>query len=165
MRTKIMMMMEKDLGLRSETNTAPSPEQEKESVNLQHNTNNGPPDQDHTHAPQEETGGLHLVFLEKEAKRPLQPDDKGQSSHKQYLHGREDNELLKKPGRVQARAATRDDAPLIRDRRRSSLERWTIRCRNISEDGLSSGFRAKNLSRFCHGSDPTAARGPLPVIP
>lgn len=89
-----MMMMKKDLALRSETNTAPSPEQEKESVNLQHNANNGPPDQDHTHAPQEETGGFHLVLLEEEAKRPLQSDDKGQSSHKQYLQGREDNELL-----------------------------------------------------------------------
>lgn len=129
-----MMMMKKDLGLRSETNTAPSPEQEKESVNLQHNANNGPPNQDHTHAPQEETGGLHLVLLEEEAKRPLQPDDKGQSSHKQYLHGREDNELPQVPARVQARAATRDDAPLSRDGRRSSLDRWTIRCRNISED-------------------------------
>lgn len=115
MRIKIMMMMKKDLGLRSETNTAPSPEQEKESVNLQHNANNRPPDQDHTHAPQEETGGLHLVLLEEEAKRPLQPNDKGQSSHKQYLHGREDTELLQEPARVQARAATMDGDHLWTD--------------------------------------------------
>lgn len=68
-----------------------SPEQEEESINLQHNTNDGPTNQNHTHASQEETGGLHLVLLKEESKRPLQADDKGQSSNKQYLQEEKKN--------------------------------------------------------------------------
>lgn len=62
-----------------------SPEQQKEAIDLQHNSDDGPANQHHKHASQEEAGGLHLVFLEEEAEGPLQPDDKGQSSNKQDL--------------------------------------------------------------------------------
>lgn len=77
-----------------------SPEQEEEAVNLQDNSNNGPAYQDHTHTPEEETGGLHLVLLEEEAKRPFQPDDKGQPSNEEYLQEEEEKkkiELLQEP--------------------------------------------------------------------
>lgn len=77
-----------------------SPEQEEEAVNLQDNSNNGPAYQDHTHTPEEETGGLHLVLLKEEAKRPFQPDDKGQPSNEEYLQEEEEkkkNELLQEP--------------------------------------------------------------------
>lgn len=78
----------------------PSPEQEEEAVNLQDNSNNGPAYQDHTHTPEEETGGLHLVLLKEEAKRPFQPDDKGQPSNEEYLQEQEEtkkDELLQDP--------------------------------------------------------------------
>lgn len=68
-----------------------SPEQEEESINLQHNANDGPTDQNHTHASQEEAGGLHLVLLKEESKRPLQADDKCQSSNKQDLQEEKKN--------------------------------------------------------------------------
>lgn len=76
-----------------------SPEQEEEAVDLQHNSNNGPANQDHAHAPQEETGGLHLVLLKEEAKRPFQPDDKGQPGNEENLQEEEEekNELLQDP--------------------------------------------------------------------
>lgn len=74
-----------------------SPEQEEEAVDLQHNSNNGPTNQDHEHASEEETGGFHLVLLKEEAKRPFQPDDKGQSSNEEYLQEEKKNELLQEP--------------------------------------------------------------------
>lgn len=61
------------------------PEQEEKAVDLQHDSDDGPANQHHQHTSQEETGGLHLVLLEEEAERPLQPDDKGKSSNKQDL--------------------------------------------------------------------------------
>lgn len=60
-------------------------EQEEKTIDLQHNANDGPANQHHKHSSQEETGGLHLVFLEKEAERPFQPNDKGESSNKQDI--------------------------------------------------------------------------------
>lgn len=80
-----------------------SPEQEEEAVNLQHNSNNGPTNQNHAHASEEETGGLHLVLLKEEAKRPFQPDNKGQSSYKEYLQEEKKNELLQEPCRASQR--------------------------------------------------------------
>lgn len=62
-----------------------SPEQQKETVDLQHNSNDGPANQHHKHASKEETGGLHFVLLEEEAEGPFQPDDEGKSSNKQDL--------------------------------------------------------------------------------
>lgn len=59
-----------------------SPEQQKETVDLQHDSNDGPANQHHKHASQEEAGGLYLVLLEEEAEGPLQPDDEGKSSNK-----------------------------------------------------------------------------------
>lgn len=70
-----------------------SPEQEEEAVDLKHNSNNGPTNQNHAHASQEETGGLHLVLLKEEAKCPFQPDDKGQPRNKEYLQGEKKNEV------------------------------------------------------------------------
>lgn len=61
------------------------PEQEKKTIDLEQNSNNGPANQHHKHSSQEETGGLHLVLLEKEAEGPLKPDDKGESSNKKNL--------------------------------------------------------------------------------
>ena len=71
-----------------------SPEQEKEAIDLQHNPNNGPTNQNHAHASKEEAGGLHLVLLKEEAKRPLQPYYKGQPGNKEYLQEEKKNELL-----------------------------------------------------------------------
>lgn len=61
------------------------PEQEKKTIDLEQNSNNGPANQHHKHSSQEETGGLHLVLLEKEAEGPLKADDKGESSNKENL--------------------------------------------------------------------------------
>lgn len=61
------------------------PEQQEEAVDLQHDSDDGPANQHHEHASQEETGGLHLVLLEEEAERPLQPDDEGESSNEQDI--------------------------------------------------------------------------------
>lgn len=52
------------------------PEQEKKAVDLQHNTNNWPADQDHKHTSQKEACGFKFVPLEKESEGALQADDK-----------------------------------------------------------------------------------------
>lgn len=70
---------------KTDGNWEEAPEQEEEAVNLQDNSNNGPAYEDHTHTPEEETSGLHLVLLKEEAKRPFQPDDKGQPSNEEYI--------------------------------------------------------------------------------
>lgn len=72
----------------------PSPEQQKETVDLQHDPDDGPANQHHKHASQEEAGGLHLVLLEEEAESPLQPDDKGESSNKKDLKKEKKQEHL-----------------------------------------------------------------------
>lgn len=62
-----------------------APEQEKKTIDLEQNSNNGPANQHHKHSSQEETGGLHLVLLEKEAEGPLKADDKGESSNEENI--------------------------------------------------------------------------------
>lgn len=71
------------------------PEQEKKAIDLQHYSDDGPANQHHKHTSKEETGGLHLVFLEEEAEGPLQPNDKGQSSNKQNLQQKKKPKVVK----------------------------------------------------------------------
>lgn len=62
-----------------------SPEQQKETIDLQHDADDGPTDEHHKHAAKEEARSFHLVLLEEEAEGPLQPDDEGEASNKQDL--------------------------------------------------------------------------------
>lgn len=61
------------------------PKQEEKSIDLQHDSNDGPANKDYKNSSQEEAGGLQLVLLKEEAECPLQSDDESQSSDKQYL--------------------------------------------------------------------------------
>lgn len=63
-----------------------SPEQEKEAIDLQNDSDNRPADQNHKHPAQKEAGGFEFVPLEEESEGPLQADDKGQTRDKQDLH-------------------------------------------------------------------------------
>lgn len=68
-----------------------SPEQQKETVDLQHDSNNWPANQHHKNAAKEETGGFHFVLLEEEAESPFEANDEGKSSNKQDLRAKKKN--------------------------------------------------------------------------
>ena len=84
-----------DLGMRSS-----SPEQKEEAVDLQHHAHDGPADEHHEHTAEEEAGGLHLVLLEEEPERSLQPDDKGEPRYEEDLRSERVRERKKKKSEI-----------------------------------------------------------------
>lgn len=69
-----------------------SPEKKEKSIDLQHNTYDGPSDEHHKHSSQKETSGFHFMPLEKESKCPFQSDNKRQTCNKQDLQTERERE-------------------------------------------------------------------------